>query len=167
MERSLSSALARFDGKAIPLLGQIEAEFGNDPGYLAALVEIIPSDQPHLESGATWLIKDRLERGEKLSEARTEQLAAAAPALTDWQAQLHLAQMVRYLIPSLPAARILAVEMIELSGHTRPFLRAWSLDALVHLSTLFPEFAGPAQDALATAKTDKAASVRARARHLS
>jgi len=166
MERSLSSALARFDGKAIPLLGQIEAEFGNDPGYLAALVEIIPSDQPHLESGAPWLIKDRLERGQTLSEARTEQLAAAAPALTDWQAQLHLAQSVRYLKPSQTAARLIALEMQDYLTHERPFLRAWGLDALNHLSKSFPEFESAAAEAKAVALNDASPSVRARARNL-
>ena len=166
MERSLTTALARYDGKAITILGQIEAEFGNDPQYLAALVELLPSDQPHLENGATWLIKDRLERGDALSQARTDQLAAAAPALDDWQAQLHLAQSVRHLSPSLPAARILAVEMQSLLSHERPFLRAWSLDALVHLASLYEEFRAPADEALKGAEDDPAASVRARARNL-
>lgn len=167
MERTLSTALAKFDGKAITSLAQIEAEFGNDPEYLAALIDLLPSDQPNLENGATWLIKDRLERGDSLSQTRTDQLAAAAPALTDWQAQLHVAQVARLLHPSPAPARVLALEMIELLDHERPFLRAWSLDALVHLAKLYPEFEARSQQALGEAIEDEAASVRARARQLS
>jgi len=167
MERNLPNALSRFDGKAITLLGQIEAEFGNDPEYLAALIDLLPSDQAHLENGATWLIKDRLERGDKLSQTRTDQLAAMAPTLTDWQAQLHLAQLARHLHPSPAPARVLALEMIELLDHERPFLRAWSLDALVHLAAIYPDFEARAETAKSAALEDEAASVRARARSLS
>ncbi len=167
MDRTLSTALARFDGKSITLLGQIEAEFGNDTNYLDGLLAAIPSDQPHLESGATWLIKDRLERGARLSQVFTDALAATAPALTDWQAQLHLAQSVRHLTPSPAPARVLALEMIELLPHDRPFLRAWSLDALVHLTRHYPEFEDTSADALKAALNDTSASVRARARRLS
>ncbi len=166
MDRNLKTALAHFDGKAITILGQIEAEFGNDPEYLAALVELLPSSIPNIENGATWLIKDRLERGEILSEARTDQLAAAAAALTDWQAQLHLAQSVKFLHPSKPAARLLALEMKGFLGHERPFLRAWGLDALVHLSGNLEELRASAEEALKSANEDPAPSVRARARNL-
>lgn len=166
MDRNLKTALDRYDGKDIGLLGRIEAEFGEDREYLAALVELLPSTDPNVENGATWLIKDRLERGGILSEARTEQLAGAAAALRDWQAQLHLAQMIRHLRPSQPASKLLAVEMKGFLSHERPLLRAWALDALVSLSSKLPELAPQAAVALNAAAADPAPSVRARARQL-
>ncbi len=167
MERSITTALSRYDGKTIGHLAQIEAEFGNDPEYLAALIEVLPSDTPHVENGATWLIKDRLERGGTLSQARTDQLATAVPALGDWQAVLHVAQIVKFLRPTPPASRLLALEMKGLLEHERPFLRAWSLDALAHLSRHLSELEPIVSDAVTAAIEDPAPSVRARARALS
>ena len=164
--RTLETALCRYDGKAITILGQIQAEFGADPAYLDGLLEAVRHSGPNVASGATWLLLDHVNSGGALTPDQTETLVGAFAALTDWSARLHIAQMIRHLNPPKASRRILAAELTEHLTHERPFLRAWSLDALVHLAKIDPAYTAEAQAALAAAQEDPAASVRARARNL-
>jgi len=164
--RNLQTALSRYDGKSVQVLGQLQAEFGDDPQYIDGLIEALHQTGKSVANGASWLLLDHLNSGKKLNERQTEQLAKSVPALMEWPEQLHAAQMVRHLELSLTSAKLLVQEMENLLTHERPFLRAWSLDALWHIAAIYPEFADRAKTALARAHDDNAASVRARARNL-
>lgn len=159
----LRERLSRYDGRATSLLGEAEAAFADRSGYLDALITLSREPTGHIADGATWLLKSALETGRELSQAQTEALCDALEDVHSWPAQLHLCQTVRYWQVSSPGAAVLAAWLVPLLAHERPFLRAWSVDALAHIAAAYPEYERRFRKALTTAEQDEAASVRARA----
>ena len=161
---TLEAALKSYDGKATGILSEIRASFGGRPAFLAELVRLAAHDDAPVSDGATWLIKNLLEDGVRLTRSQTEDLVGRLKAMSSWQAQLHICQSVRYLEASAPLADACADWLTPLLQSDRPFLRAWSMDALHHLAVRSANLAGRAEAALDAAEQDPAASVRARAR---
>ena len=161
---TLEAALKSYDGKAASILSEIRAKFGGQSAFLPELVRLAAHEDAHVSDGATWLIKDLLEDGVRLTPSQTEDLIGHLDAMSSWQAQLHICQSVRYLEASAPLADVCADWLTPLLRSDRPFLRAWSMDALQHLALRSATLAGRAEAALNAAEQDPAASVRARAR---
>ncbi|MDJ0952003.1 MAG: hypothetical protein QNJ94_24085 [Alphaproteobacteria bacterium] len=166
MTAGLRERLADYDGRATTLLTEAAAAFGGRPGYLDDLIALAGDAEQFVSDGSTWLIKHHLEKGRALSAAQTSALLAQAGRITGWTAMLHLCQSVRHLIIAEADADALVRWLRPLLAHDRPFLRAWSLDALCSVGEQWPRIATEARDALARASEDRAASVRARARNL-
>ena len=166
LSQFLRSMLSEYDGKATTYLGEAEAALSGEDGYLDALVSLRGEEEGHIAGGASWLLKSALEKGRALSEGQIEALAARLPEITGWAAQLHICQSVRLLTVSADSAKRLADWLAGLLNHQRPFLRAWSLDALGVLAEAHSEHGQAFNAALALAHEDEAASVRARARNL-
>lgn len=163
---ALREKLSQFDGKAITLLSEAEAAVSSCPGYLDALIALVAQRQGHLASGASWLLKSALERGECLTSGQVVTLAKQLLEIEDWPVQLHICQSVRMMDVPVEASGKFAEWLAGLLGHKRPFVRAWSLDALGAVARHHQMHAARFNDALAAANADEAASVRARARHL-
>ena len=161
---TLEDAFKAFDGKTTSTLSEIRAAFAGRPAVLSDLVRLAGHEEPQVSNGATWLIKDLLDDGARLSPSQTEALVGHLDAVSSWQAQLHLCQSARHLETPLHLTGIYADWLTSLLTSDRPFLRAWSMDALQHLSLRNAELAGRAAAALDAAERDPAASVRARAR---
>lgn len=162
---ALFEALCEFDGKAVSILSEAQAQFGASASFLPELVDLASRQTEHIADGATWLIKNCLEKGERLTPETTAILFSNLNEVTTWQAQLHVCQSFAYLeIPS-PAATNTAAWLDGLLQHKRPFLRAWSMDAYQHLAIQHPSLEARAEVALAEAERDQSASVKARARH--
>ena len=156
--------LRAYDGKALTILGEIQARQGSRSTYVADIVALTASTEAHVSDGATWLLKAYLEGGGTLSAAATRRLFDSLEQVTAWQAQLHLCQMMEYLNVAATQASAVATWLKPLLQHKRPFLRAWSMSALQHLAARHPAFAADAEVALKAAAIDGAGSVRARAR---
>ncbi|QTD56744.1 hypothetical protein [Parasphingorhabdus cellanae] len=163
---ALLTRLQVYDGRAVSMLGEIEAEYGGEAAYLDAVIALAAHDQADVSSGATWLIKAALERGEVLSAAQSEALWDEIPAIRYWQAQLHICQSAAYLSFSADGAATMDRWLTPLLHHDRPFLRAWSVDALCRIAVQHPEYGTAARDAARAAAKDSTASVRARVRQL-
>ncbi len=163
---ALLNRLQAFDGRAVSMLGEIAAEYGAEPAYCDALIALAAHDQAQVSSGATWLIKSMLEGGEALSAAQSEALWDEIPAIRYWQAQLHICQCAAYLSFSADGAVTMDRWLTPLLHHDRPFLRAWSVDALCRIAAQHVEYGHAARDAARAAAKDTAASVRARVRQL-
>ncbi|MEM8697384.1 MAG: hypothetical protein AAGE05_15285 [Pseudomonadota bacterium] len=164
---TLRAKIAAFDGRAVSILGEIEAAESDMAGYMDALITLAADDGPNIAAGATWLVKSALERGRRLSAAQVSALAARLDGIAAWDAQLHICQSIRHLEIDAAAADGFVGWLRPLTRHDRPFLRAWSLDALCHVAAVSGAHAQAAQRSLAVALADSAASVRARARALS
>ena len=76
---ALRDALTAFDGKATTILGEAEARFARQPGYLQALIDLAGDGDARVSSGATWLIKARLDAGGRLGGAETTGEASVWP----------------------------------------------------------------------------------------
>lgn len=161
---TLIAALEAFDGKAVSILSEARKRFEAQPGFYTALVRLAADDAAHISEGATWLIKDCLSTGGSLSAGDVDVLLGHVSKITAWQAQLHICQSFEYLqVPPVHADAVFTW-LQPLLIAKRPFLRAWSMDALQHLSRRSGLFEAQALTARNRAKQDDAASVRARAR---
>ncbi len=161
---TLEDALKRYDGKATSILSEARATFGERRTFLSELVRLSGHDEPNVSDGATWLIKASLEDGVRLSPSQIEELIGRLDAISSWPAQLHICQSAEHLEVSAHQANACADWLTPLLISDRPFLRAWSMNALQHLAKQNPTLAERAMAALSAAENDSAASVRARAR---
>ncbi|AFY72146.1 hypothetical protein Pse7367_3930 (plasmid) [Thalassoporum mexicanum PCC 7367] len=162
----LKAELSQYDGRSKPFLMAIVNQFATEPGYLDRLISLLEQAEHNLNDAATWLIKHHLENGNNISETQIKRLLQQLEHLTSWSAQLHLCQSLRHLPISLAQTESLHQWLTPLLSHKRPFLRTWSLDALCYLAEINPDLEPQANQALAKAIDDPAASVRARARNL-
>ncbi len=162
----LRTRLSSWDGKSVTHLTETAAAFGERQDYVTSLIVLAADDKAPFPDAATWLLKRSMEQGIRLCSEQVSALVATLPALKTWQAQLHICQIVRMLSVEPDDAETVAVWLQPLLQHERPFLRAWSLDALCALAERSPDLLPRADLALSTAGSDEAASVRARARRL-
>ena len=162
--KRLRDALTHFDGKAVSILSEIRAGFGSRKTFVSELVALAADGEAAVSDGATWLIKNLLEDGAQLTPSQTEDLIGRLDAITTWQAQLHVCQSAGHLDVPARQTGAFADWLTPLLQSDRPFLRAWSMDALQHLAARNAELVHRAEAALDAAEQDPAASVRARAR---
>jgi hypothetical protein len=166
LRQSLLQALSSFTGSETTILGEAEAAYAEQPGYLDCLLTLIPSPEEALSAGATRLLKSAFEKGHTLDARQLAGLIIALPAIRAWQAKLHICQSVQYLALTPDLATALADWAEPLLSHKRPFLRAWSLSAYVTAAQAESGLADKARAHLGNADMDDAASVKARARAL-
>ena len=163
---ALLQELEEYDGRSIAALGEIEHRWSQETNYPNALLDNFNAASPIVQNGASWLFKAFVEKGGSIAAGTSEHLSRQVICLTDWSAMLHVCQSIRYLKFAEDDAGELGRWTRQLLTHNRPFLRAWALDALVHLASFDPALRPAAEMALAEALEDSAASVRTRARKL-
>ena len=159
--------LAHYDGRSVSMLSELTARYRDNASYIDAIVSLSADAEDNISDGATHMIKIHVDGGGALSAKQTGALVKSCGAVTSWQAQLHICQVIARLTLSASQAAALAPWLKPLLSHRRPFLRAWALDALCAIAQANDKFKKQALDALTAAENDKAASVRARARHIS
>lgn len=167
MRSKLAAFLQDYDGTHVAVLQEARQACREDSGYLEALVALCFDAEPRVSDAATWILKADLEAGVALEPPLIDLMAASLGGLQAWPAQLHMCQCFEYLTCDLTQAERFFHWAETLTRHPRPFLRAWSLTVMVLVGREIEGFRGEAERALAAAQTDKAASVRARVRHLS
>lgn len=166
MTTSLRDALRAFDGKAVSCLSEARVKYEDAPDYLAQLVALAAESEAEISAGATWMLKDHLENGGSLPSELVAPVLRNLTQTPSWSTALHLLQSVQYLDLGGVSDPGFSQAVVEYTGHERPFLRAWAVDALWRLSTAHSNLRPLAENALETAANDPAASVRARARQI-
>lgn len=162
----LLQILRAYDGKAVSILSEARARFGGDADFLARLAALIGSEERFVSDGATWLIKNCAENGITPGPPEIATILARLDAVPTWQAALHLCQTAEFFAFTPDQAQRFADWAAQFLDHERPFLRAWSMDALHHAATHVPDLAPLVETALCRAENDGSASVRARARKI-
>ena len=163
---TLKSRLLGFDGRALTVLGEIEADCAGEDGYLDLLLSLGGEPEGAVSNGATWLLKSWLEKGNELSPDEVAALCSQISSLDDWMAQLHICQSIGHMTIGAGDAASLVSWLTPLLTHERPFLRAWALDALCCVAVDHSEYLEAARAAHQAAAGDAAASVRARSRNI-
>ncbi len=166
LEDDLMEALANWDGRHTAPLKECFRRNREEPGLADALLHRIGSTDIRVAEGSSWLLKAALETGTSLSPAQVSALIGILPALRGKNTILHVCQSVRHLTVDRTQADALVHHLERFLIDERPFLRAWSLDALAAVAARHPVFRERAAAALLQAREDPAASVRARARNL-
>ena len=162
----LHQALRAFDGRAISILSEARARFGGSADFLGELAALIGSQEGSVSDGATWLIKNCAESGVVPGPPEVAAIVARLDTVTTWPAALHLCQTAEFFAFTPDQARRFAEWAAQFRDHERPFLRAWSMNALQHAARHAPDLAPLAETALILAEKDGSASVRARARNV-
>lgn len=156
----LCDRLAVFDGRSVAPVAAIQAELSENAAADALLIACLTDTRETVGDAATWVLRARIETGHRLNSADTEALTRGLPRARGWAGQLHLCQLAARLELTPGQARRWARWAVPLATHARPFLRAWALDCLWVVAPRSTQ----ARRALDAARTDDAASVRARAR---
>ena len=162
----LLEVLRAFDGKATSILLEARTRFDGRMDFLGELAVLVGSQERSVSDGATWLIKTCAESGVVPGPPEIAAIVAQLDAVPTWQAALHLCQTAAFLAFTPDQARRFAEWATQFLDHERPFLRAWSMNALQHAARQAPDLAKLAETALLCAENDGSASVRARARKI-
>lgn len=166
MTSDLEQHLQAFDGVAVSILSEARFACRDAPGYVDELMRLCLDPRPHIAEGATWILKAEADDGAQFEPEAIEHLVSALDALASWQAELHICQSAEALMFTPNQARVFFDWAASREDHRRPFLRAWSLHAMVTTALRFDGFRSASETALSSADRDEAASVRARARAL-
>lgn len=162
----LERYLQEFDGVAVSKLSDARYASREDPGYVGDLVRLCRDPRPKVSSGATWILKAECDEGAKFEAEQLDPLISSLDKLPSWQAKLHVCQSIEAFELTPSQVDTVFEWAASLADHGRPFLRGWSLHAMVILSLRFHHLQDEAKAALSVADSDGAASVRARARKL-
>jgi hypothetical protein len=134
LAKEIKASIMAYDRRSPLVLSEAEAHFRSCKRYPDALISIVDSQDQSVSSGATWMIKSLLKQGQSLSPNQCKALVDRLPNITEWDAQLHVCQLIRYLETSDRNVDSLVDWLQPLLKHRRPFIRAWSLDALCHIA---------------------------------
>ena len=165
LKASLWADLAAYDGKSVGHLTAVKGRFRHEPEYATTLIQLFDSGDTLVQDAATWLFKAFVEeQGSPLN--LSEDFARTTRGVSSWPAQLHICQTIPSLSFACKDAELLADWLEPLLHHSRPFIRAWSVSALVSLAAHHPQLEVQANRAIKQAAGDASASVRARVRQL-
>lgn len=163
---NIERALAVYNGRETATLEALLSEGAVDGMAVQHLVNRIPSYDANAEVGATWLLLEALKSGSRFNAPTQAACLDAMTQLKRWESKLHMARAVEFLALSDAQAESVSEILRSWASDSAAFLRAWSVTALVQLAKRHPALETAADAALARAKNDPAASVRARLRRL-
>ncbi|MBV8212940.1 MAG: hypothetical protein JOZ08_06895 [Verrucomicrobia bacterium] len=163
---ALDTLLDEFHGKNIERLVRISEAWEPDTRLLLHLVQIVETADAHAQVGATRLLKRYQETGAQFPELLVPRLLELLTVVDRWESRFHLLQM----LPGLPIPNSCAPQLKQsLLGWTLDrnlFVRSWAYSGLHRLASLYPKYRAQILPLLERAKTEEAASVRARLRQL-
>lgn len=164
LSQAIRASLANFEGKAVSMLSEASLAFRDDSKYAHALISLFDDIEENTQIGASWLWLDHVKTHRQLPTKDLDALSTHLEDLTSWMAALHVFQALDAYDSAHPIASDLAAFCRSYLSHDRPFLRAWSMNALCRLALVHDDLKPDADRARKAALIDEAASVRARAR---
>ena len=165
----IAERLRSYDGKRVaPFRAVADAvSEGLDRGEDAVgrLVELAARDEMELQVGATWVLKNLVERGVALREREATTLLRLLHRPLAPDALLHLLQTLPYM--DLPAGEQHALHdtLQMLIESDRAFVRAWAYNGLGLLAARNSVFRHDVERLFDRAARTETAAVRARIRH--
>ncbi len=145
-------------------LRSIAQAFVNAPDFANILLRLTGAPEPSVSDGASWILKDAIAAGLKLTKAQSRTYADNALSSDNWATALHFCQSIDGL--RFDAGAAIAERLNDFTTHERPFVRAWALHALCALADRDRSLAPLARAAYDAAKNDPSAAVRARRRNM-
>lgn len=164
----LRSAVRAFDGADLDPTRRLAATLPADAEMVSRLLALLPSQEDSLEMGATWLVKNLLERcAEPLPARRARRLVhRLIDCRLDWS-RLHLLQCLQHTQLGDATCRELEPTLWQwLEDIDHGFTRAWVYDALVRVGRDGHRDRSELAATLAGAYDRERPAVRARLRHL-
>ena len=155
--------LSDWDGKATQYLINFYQNnlhlFQKDKRILLDLLK-----DPTLQRATSWLIKHHREQGNHFSPTEVKAIIQAAPFLQDWQAQLHLLQLLPYFNLEREDFEVLIPFIDQMLKSDNKFVRAWAYNGLAILTRFIPELFPETKLRFELGLQEEAASIKARIR---
>ena len=160
----LESELRNWDRQSVRAIVQIHENNAADGDLMDRLVSL--AGVKDLETGATWLLKHRLENAlDKLDPDLILKLVDLLPGLSDWKAKLHCLQIFPHIAFSGLSSETALRFVLACSQEPNKFVRAWAYSGLHQLALDHPACREKARAVLEAAeRSETAPSVKVRLR---
>ena len=166
----LTAAIAEYDGKRSDGLELVAAQVDPSRAVLKTLCELVQAKDARVQSASSWLLRRYVDAGAALSPQQTEQTLAVLKSGCQhglqWQARLHVLQMMGNLTLPSTLAEELWHALVEGTKDVNKFIRAWSYYGLAVLAEQHPIYRVRALSLIVVAEHEDAPSVRARIRRI-
>ena len=138
MDTDLLSKLRLWDGVRVEYLKELYIANSSSIDFFEKLVTICVNEQT-LENAATWLIKHHYDNGRTLPEFLTERFLMGCKYLENWEAKLHVLQIIPHVTLSKKSIIIIDEFVRECLADNNKFVRAWAYNGFYVLTKYIPE----------------------------
>lgn len=162
----LRQRIEEFDGRRMAPLERILEEGAPSRTTLGEAVSLAADPDVRIRTGATWLLKNWTENGVEMAPGQIKALLATLPDLINWEARLHLCQMLPHIrIPKSSIGTVVwFLETCQFDENK--YLRAWAYNGFYELSRQYPAYNDYVRRILDEGEAEKSAAVRARIRNI-
>lgn len=161
----LITELAAFDGKHTAPLETLATRLSPTAILIQELCTLARQGDAKLQTATTWLLKRFQETGVVFASEQVQTCLALLHHVTDWEARLHLLQMLPGFAIPLTHKNALYHHLKTLLTDNKKFVRAWAYNGLVELAEQYPDLQVKVSELLARGQQEESASVRARIRN--
>ena len=165
LDTDLLSKLRQWDGVRVEYLKELYIANSSSIDFFDKLVTICVNEQT-LENAATWLIKHHYDNGRTLPEFLTERLLAGCKNLKNWEAKLHVLQIIPHVTLSEKSTIIIDEFVRECLADNNKFVRAWAYNGFYVLTKYIPELKTELELICQRAMETESAAVKSRVRKI-
>lgn len=161
----LKHVIQKWDGKNVAKLKEYLEENRDRKDWIDELLIHFDSNPDH-QAALTWLIKNDLQQGGKLTTKQTSIVFSWLEDLKYWEPKLHVLQSLQWI--KIPKACQNDVESFlrEMLTEKNKFVRAWAYNGFHILSVQYPEYKEESQQLLEQAMNSESASIKTRIRQI-
>ncbi|MXW27946.1 MAG: hypothetical protein F4Z80_03545 [Chloroflexi bacterium] len=162
----IASTFRHYDGKRVAPFRQVmNAVRGSPESAVGELLDLAASDELALQVGATWVLRNLVERGAVLDGRQAEKLLRLLGQPIAPDALLHVLQTLPHMEVEPAQQGALHNALMALIKSRRAFIRAWAYNGLGILAAREPSFRNEVLSLLDQAAGRETAAVKARIRH--
>lgn len=162
----MNSDFLEWDGKSTDFLVYLLSHTKVTSVTLDHWIDLLSKDDQKTKRASTWLIKEALKSGIKLSEAQTRKLLDEFMHIEDWETKLHILQSFQFINLSHYSTDHL-YEALKYTLHSDiKFLRAWSYDAFYRLALVDQNYQKLFHDQLTWGMENESGSISARIKNI-
>jgi hypothetical protein len=138
MNSNLIDKLKSWDGVHIEYLKKLYNSDNTNANFYENLVSICTTEKD-LQKVSTWLIKHHYDNGHTLSNSETERLLTSCNTAENWEAKLHLLQLLPHFELTEKSIIIADDFVRNCLTDSNKFVRAWAYNGLYELTKYIPE----------------------------
>ena len=94
---------------------------------------------PHLQTATSWIIKNYVDNGTALTKNQTDKVLSRVDLLKQWEAQLHILQLIPKFNISTEMAHYLEPYVSDMINSENKFVKASAYEAYYEIMKLYPE----------------------------
>lgn len=165
MNTKIIDNLKSWDGVHIEYLTNLYNIDKTNADFFENLVTICVNEQD-LQKTTTWLIKHHYDNGQVLPKPLTEKLLTACNNVENWEAKLHLLQLLPHF--ELTEKSIIITEDFVRNCLTdkNKFVRAWAYNGLYELTKYIPELKTELEFICQRAMETESASIKSKVKKI-